>query len=227
MAKKKHQPSTQKYLPVKEIQDGIVVLKDGGYRTALMVNAINFNLKSTDEQTALINNYQEFLNSLNFPIQILVQSRTLDLDDYIKSLDKAAQAQTNDLLRTHTMDYISFINELIGVANIMSKTFFVVVPYNPNPIASGGLIENLFGGKKPPVKGKKFDEIKTELLERTGVISASLSSLGLNNVQLNTQELIELLYFTYNSDTARRQKLFSVSNVDVTAIQHDQQNPQG
>lgn len=218
MAKKKKPNSTQKYLPLKEIRDGVVILKDGGYRTVLMVNAINFNLKSKDEQEALLNNYQSFLNSLSFPIQILVQSRTLDLDVYLKTLDNAVTQQTNDLMRTQTQDYAGFIRDLIGVANIMSKTFYIVIPYD-RPILSGGFLGGLFG-KKTPIKGKKFEETKKELFERTSLVASSLSSLGLNAVQLNTQELIELLYFTYNPDTARRQKLFSVSNVDVSVIKN-------
>ncbi|RLC37283.1 hypothetical protein DRH29_02585 [candidate division Kazan bacterium] len=218
MAKKKKPTSTQKYLPIKEIRESIVILKDGGYRTVLMVNAINFNLKSRDEQEALLNNYQSFLNGLSFPIQILVQSRTLDLDAYLKTLNNAINQQSNDLMRTQTQDYTNFVRELIGVANIMSKTFYVIIPYN-KPIISGGLFGKLFG-KKPVVKGKKFENIKGELNERTGLVASGLSGLGLSAVQLNTQELIELLYFTYNPDTARRQKLFSVSNVDVSVIQN-------
>lgn len=217
MAKKRKPVSTQKYLPLKEIRDGVVILKSGGYRTVLMVNAINFNLKSKDEQEALLNNYKSFLNGLSFPIQILVQSRTLDLDDYLKTLDNAVAEQTNDLMKAQTQDYASFIRELIGVANIMSKTFYVVIPYNP-AIISGGFLSGLFG-KKTPTKGKKFDQINKEIIERTRIIASGLSSLGLSAVQLNTQELIELFYFTYNPDTARRQKLFSISNVDVSVIQ--------
>jgi hypothetical protein len=210
MAKKKI-VSTQKFLPVKEIHDGIVILRDGGYRTVLMVNAVNFNLKSADEQEALLSNYQSFLNGLPAPIQILVQSRTLDLQDYLDTLKTAATNQTNDLLRGQIDDYRAFVEEMIGVANIMSKTFYVVVPYQ----TSGFLSKS-----SSAVSGKKFEEVKSALIETTSVISNGLASLGLSNVQLNTQELIELLYSTYNIDTARRQKLFSVSNVDVSAIRN-------
>jgi len=218
MAKKKKPTSTQKYLPLKEIRDSVAILKDGGYRTVLMVNAINFNLKSKDEQESLLHSYQNFLNGLSFPIQIVVQSRTLDLDAYLKTLDNAVTQQTNDLMRTQTQDYVGFIRNLIGVANIMSKTFYIIIPYD-KPILSGRFLGGLFG-KTTPIKGKKFNEIKSELIERTSLIASGLSSLGLSTIQLNTQELIELFYFTYNPDTARRQKLFSVSNVDVSVIKH-------
>lgn len=212
--KKGRTPSTQHFLPIQEIRDGIVILKDGGYRTVLMVNATNFNLKSPEEQQGLLNSYQNFLNSLTGPIQILVQSRTLDLQDYLSSLKQAAANQPNDLLRSQTEDYRNFVENLIGVANIMSKTFYVIVPYQSGSIASG-----LFRRKKAAVSGKKFEEVKSSLLETTGVVSNGLASLGLGNIQLNTQELIELFYSTYNIDTARRQKLFSISNVDTAVIQ--------
>lgn len=224
MAKRKPK-STQRFLPIQEIRDGIITLKNGSYRTILMVNAINFNLKSSDEQQALLDSYQSFLNGLAFPIQIVTQSRTLDLDAYLDTLTQAANTQSNALLRTQTNEYITFVRDLIGVANIMSKTFYVVIPHEEAPFAQGF---SLFGRRKPATSGKRFEEIKTELTEKTGNISAGLSSLGLNNVQLNTQEMIELFYTTYNMDTARRQKLFSVSNVDATVIRniHDAQEAQ-
>ncbi len=219
MAKGNH-TSIQKYLAIKEIRDGVVVLKDGGYRTILMVNAINFHLKSADEQEALMEAYQSFLNGLGFPIQIVVQSRTLDLDKYLKELEGIVIKQDNALLRTQTQDYISFVRELIGVANIMSKTFYVVIPYETQPIAKG-FFARLFGGKKSPIAlGKRFEKIKTDLTERASIVSNGLAALGLSNIQLNTQELVELFYITYNPDTARRQKLFSISNVDASIIKH-------
>lgn len=209
--------STQKFLPIQEIRDGIITLKGGGYRTVLMVNAINFSLKSADEQTALINSYQNFLNGLGFPIQIVLQSRTLDLDNYLTSLDEAANHQTNDLLRTQTNEYLNFVRNLIGVANIMSKTFYVVIPHNESAAARAGF--SLFR-RKVVTGGRRFEEIKSELNDKTGLVSNGLASLGLSNVQLNTQEMIELFYTTYNLDTARRQKLFSVSNVDAAIIRN-------
>src|SRR5690606_32728030 len=135
---KKTKNSTQNQVAIREIRDGILILKNGGYRTVIMVNALNFNLKSVQEQEGLIGSYQNFLNGLSFPIQIVTQSRTLDLDDYLDSLKKIANQQSNDLLRTQTNEYINFVNELIGVANIMSKTFYVVIPYETSPLKSGG-----------------------------------------------------------------------------------------
>jgi len=210
--------STQKYLPIQEIRDGIVTLKGGGYRTVLMVNAINFSLKSSDEQQALLESYQNFLNGLSFPIQILMQSRTLDLTSYLDNLTKLASTQTNDLLRTQTNEYLTFVKDLIGVANIMSKTFYIIIPHDESvAIARGGFWPF---GKRRVASGRQFDEVKNIINEKTSMISNGLASLGLNNAQLNSQELIELFYTTYNMDTARRQKLFSVSNVDASIIRN-------
>lgn len=226
---KRPAPSTQNQVPIREIRDGIVMLKNGACRTVLMVNAINFNLKSQDEQEALVNSYQSFLNGLSFPIQIVTQSRTLDLDDYLEGLQKIAKQQSNDLLRTQTNEYVNFVNQLIGVANIMSKTFYVVIPYETSPLKKGGnFFSRLFGKSSgPATSGKGFEQLKNEIGERTGLVSGGLASLGLSNIQLNTQELIELYYSTYNMDTARRQKLFSISNVDVSAIQQAKENQNG
>jgi len=222
MAKKKR-ISTQKYLAIKEIRDGVVVLKNGGYRAVLMVNAINFHLKSQGEQESLMGAYQNFLNGLGFPIQIIVQSRVLDLDKYLKELEVIAKQQDNRLLRNQTQDYIGFVRELIGVANIMSKTFYVVIPHESQLIAKG-FFAKLFGGARTPATlGKQFEKIKTDLVERLSIVSNGLAVLGLSNIQLNTQELVELFYLAYNPDTARRQKLFSVSNVDASIIKHIQE----
>lgn len=222
MAKQRKQ-STQKHLPIKEIRDGIVVLKNGGLRTILMVSAVNFNLKSNREQKALLASYANFLNGLYFPIQIVAQSRTLDLDKYLQELEDVAKTQSNSLLQTQTNEYIGFVRELIGVANIMSKTFYVIVPYEVAPI-SAGWFARLFGQRSPTLTQQRFADLKSKILERTNVISTGLASLGLNNIQLNTQEVIELFYSIYNPDVSRRQKLFSVSNVDVSVIQKMRQS---
>lgn len=225
MAKKQKLSSTQKYLPFKSIKEGVIIMKDGGLSAVLMVNSINFNLKSHDEQTVLLNSYKNFLNSLSFPLQIVVQSRTLDLDDYLNKLEAAGQVQRNELLQLQTREYISFVKELIGVANIMSKTFYVIVSYQPHLQVHSGFFARLFG-KKPITPIGKFKEAKDELLRRAQLVSNGLSPLGLDSVLLNTEELIDLLYTTYNPDVARRQKLFNVSQVDadiITSLTKDKQ----
>ena len=192
-------------------------MKDGSLRAVLMVNSINFNLKSQDEQTALLDSYQSFLNALGFPIQITIQSRILDLDSYLTHLENVSKSQSNELLQLQSQEYITFVREMIGVANIMSKTFYVVVPYSPGLAATGNFFTRLFG-KKPVTAAGKFKENKEELLRRASLVAGGLSPLGLNSALLNTEELIDLLYTTYNPDSARRQKLFNVSAVDTDVI---------
>lgn len=218
MAKKqKTSLSTQKHLPFKSIKEGVVLMKDGGLRAVLMVNSINFNLKSQDEQAALLDSYQSFLNSLGFPIQIVVQSRVLDLDNYLLELEKTSKSQSNELLQIQSQEYVNFVRELIGVANIMSKTFYVVIPYSMGLAGSGNFLSRLFN-KKPVTPAGKFKELKDELIRRANLVVNGLTPLGLNSVLLNTEELIDLLYSTYNPDLARRQKLFNVSAVDADVI---------
>lgn len=192
-------------------------MKDGSLRAVLMVNSINFNLKSQMEKESILNSYKNFLNSISFPLQIVLQSRVLDLDDYLDKLKKAHQAQRNELLQLQTKEYMSFIQDLIGIANIMSKTFYIVIPYNPSTQPQQGLFARLFG-HKPITPAGRFKEAKEEVLNRSNLVANGLSPLGLNSILLNTEELIDLFYTTYNPDVARRQKLFNVSRVDADII---------
>lgn len=224
MAKKKNKTqSTQQHLTIQEIRDGIVVMKDGGLRAILMVNSINFALKSEDEQQALLYAYQNFLNSLIFPIQIVVQSRKLDLGNYIKKLEALEREQTNDLLRLQTREHVRFIRSLLSAVNIMSKFFYVVIPYHSRGVGVAkkkfwDSFLNLFNPSRAQKPAGRFEALKTELMERVSLVSNGLASLGLDNVQLNSQEIAELLYTTYNSDTAYRQKLFSISNLRADVV---------
>ena len=217
MARPSKKISTQKYLPFKAIKEGVIIMKDGGLRAVLMVNSINFNLKSQDEQTALLDSYQSFLNALGFPIQITIQSRILDLDNYLTHLENITKSQNNELLQTQSQEYIAFVRELIGVANIMSKTFYVIIPYSPGLAAAGNFLTRLFSKKPVTIMGR-FKEDKEELLRRTSLVANGLAPLGLSSALLNTEELIDLLYSNYNPDSARRQKLFNVSAVDADVI---------
>lgn len=218
MAKKKFKRSTQKHLPFKEIREGVISMKDGSLLVVLMINAINFNLKSPDEQTALLNGYKNFLNSLEFPIQILVQSRVLDLDDYINQLEQYAINQRNELLRMHTEEYKEFIRELIGVSDIMNKTFYIVISNKYIVGYKGSILSRLFSRRAITPAGQ-WKENRDNLLTNANLLASSLSSLGLHSVLLNTKELIDLLYSTYNPDIARKQKLLDVSFVDAKVIQ--------
>ncbi|MFA5967331.1 MAG: hypothetical protein WC805_02360 [Patescibacteria group bacterium] len=209
--------STQKYLPFKEIKEGAIVMPNGSLRAVLMVNAINFNLKSSDEQTALVESYRGFLNSLDFPMQIVIQSRILDLDSYLKNLETMGQKQDNELLQFQTMEYIQFVQQLIGLTNIMSKTFYIVISQDSGAELGQGFFYRLFH-KQAITPASKFKESKSELLTKANMVANGLSPLGINSVLLNTKELIDLFYATYNPDIARRQKLFNISHVDADVI---------
>lgn len=193
---------TQQFVPVKEVRDGVVVLKDGTLATVVLVSSINLSLKSYDEQRATLSQFQSFLNTLDFPVQIVIQSRRYDVRPYIITLEKRVQAQTEPLLRVQTQEYIEFIRNFTEQVNIMRKSFFVVIPYNPPVLSqSGGLskVFSFFGKKETALEQTAgFEEERTQLEERVGVIEQGLSRLGLRVAQLGTQEVIELLYKTFN-----------------------------
>lgn len=197
---------TQKYLDISEIKNDCVVLKDGSLRAVVAVSSTNFALKSEEEQNALTASYQSFLNSLDFPIQILIHSRVLDINGYLERLRELSSSQTNELLRIQMTEYIEYVGKLVEFASIMSKNFYVVVPYS----GSGGGKQSL-GGKilkffNPAAKvvgmEENFERAKAKLDERAMRILTELASMGMRSVTLNTAELIELLYQSYNFDSA-------------------------
>lgn len=200
--------STQSTLKFKRIEDGILEMEDGGLRTALIVSSTNFALKSVEEQEAQVASYASFLNTLGFPIQIVVQSRILDLSDYIKKIEAAATNQANPLLRQQTISYIAFIQELISGGNIMNKNFYVIVPFNTTEMP---------GVKK--IFNRHQKEKATEmLLDRTATVSSGLASIGLLNAQLNTQEMVELFYRTLNGEVAHREKVYNLDDLQAPVI---------
>ncbi len=215
----KAKDSVQAYLDIAEIRDNVLILKNGGLRAILLVSSVNFGLKSEDEQRALIGGYQSFLNSLEFPVQIVVQSRPLDIQGYINKLKIVADKQTNDLLKIQTIDYIEYIQQLVEVASIMTKRFFVVVPFTPVNVASGGFLEKILETINPLRKTQKavslFDKQRAQLFQRVDVAASALRGIGLQTVLLNTQELIELFYDIYNPDLALKRKLPDVRELSV------------
>lgn len=194
--------ATQDFVPIKEIRDGIVVLKSGDLRALVLANSINLSLKSADEQTATIIQFQNFLNTLDFPIQISAQSRKLDIRPYLLTLEERMRVQNEQLLKIQTKEYINFIKNFTESVSIMTKNFFIVVPYTntllrPKASAFG----RLFGKNKE--EGKKqdqvdFEEKRSQLEERVGVIQQGLSRCGINSVQLGTEEAIEVFYKVFN-----------------------------
>ena len=208
MSKVSH-PSTQSHINISRISDGVVVTKEGGLRMILLVSAINFALKRDEEQSALIYQYQNFLNSLTFPIEIVIQSRQLDLTGYLAKLDQRLEAQTNELLQIQTADYIDFVKKMISIANIMDKKFFIVVPYNPTSLAKRSFFDRLVHPNKtaPDIGATEFKQYREELLQRINVIMSGLTPLGLRSIPLDTQQLIELFYQTFNPEEGGKERL--------------------
>ena len=215
--KKAKVPSTQDFIPIKEIKEGVVVMRNGSLRAVLLVSSVNFALKSEDEKNAIISSYQGFLNSLSYPIQIYVKSRQLHLDKYLTSLEKQLTLQTNELLKLQTSQYIDFINELLQYSNIMEKRFFVTIPFYPTGVEKVGVIKNLFSGKEG-VDNTDFSIQKTELMERVDHIINGLTGMGIRCAALNTEELIELYYSIYNPDISGSEKITDAGNIESDVI---------
>lgn len=195
---------TQKFVPIQEVRDGVLILKDGSMRAVLLASSLNFALKSSDEQQSIIFQFQNFLNSLNFSVQISVQSRRLDIRPYIALLESRYKEQQTDLMRLQTREYIGFIKSFTEQTNIMTKNFFVVIPYTP-PIlggAGGGIVSKLFPSKsKAAVSADKtanFEENRSQLIQRLDVVQQGLVRCGIRVVQLGTEELVEVFYKIFN-----------------------------
>lgn len=195
--------STQDFVPVKEVRDGIVVLKDGGLRAILLASSLNFALKSEDEQTAFIMQFQNFLNSLDFSVQIFVESRMLDIRPYVATLETAYKDQLDDLMRIQIREYIEFVRSFTESANIMTKNFFVIVPYSPAITVGkkGGLPAFPWSKKKKrsgEEENRSFSEQVSQLEQRVGIVQQGLVRTGVRTVQLGTEEAIELMYKLFN-----------------------------
>lgn len=202
MAAEKIGKATQSFVPIEEIRDGIVVLKDGSLRGILMASSLNFALKSGDEQNAIIAQFQNFLNSLEFPIQFFIQSRQLDIRPYIAVLEGRYKEQVDDLMRIQIREYIEFVKKFVESTNIMAKSFFVVVPYDPSLIQTNQpLLSRFFGKKQKEISAEKdraFEEHRTQLEQRMAVVEQGLVRSGVRIVQLGTEEAIELYYKLFN-----------------------------
>lgn len=193
----------QQFLAIETIKENIIVLKDGGLRVILMCSSLNFALKSTDEQDAIIYQYQNFLNSLDFPLELVIHSRRLNIAPYLESLRERQKGEMSELLKIQINEYTEFVRTFTDLSNIMSKTFYAVVPYTP-PIASETgifkLISSLFGtSAASPEKGETvFAQYKNQIWQRAETVIAGLQRTGIRAVPLNTEELIELFYGLYN-----------------------------
>lgn len=218
--------STQNSLQIAEIRDGIVIMNDGSFRSVIMTKAINFDLMSPQEREAVEYSYQGFLNSLYFPVQIFVRSQRIDLQPYIDKLIKIRSEHENMLLAMLMDDYVGFMISLSGQTNVMDKKFYIVIPYFQNVDtqkviqASKGFFTNILGKKEQRVviNEPDLEKAKTELRNRVQAVLSGLMQCGVQGVPLNTQELIELYYGTYNPDTASRQQLTNFDDLTAPVI---------
>lgn len=201
---------TQSFVPIKEVRDGIVVLKDGSMRAILMTSSVNFALKSEDEQKSIIYQFQNFLNSLNFDIQIFVQSRNLDIRPYVSLLQERLKVQTDDLMKVQVKEYIEFVRSFTEQANIMTKRFFIVIPYSA-AVLDIGKSGGLFGKKKSvqEAAADNFAESRTQLSQRIDVVLSGIARTGVRAVQLGTEEAIEVFYQLFNPGEAEKPLVLS------------------
>ena len=212
-------PSTQRHLPIAEVKEDCVVLKDGTLRAVLLVSSINFSLKSEEEQNAIIAAYVNFLNAIDFPLQILIQSRKLNISGYLTRLEQKEKEQTNELLKLQIAEYRNYVTELVELGEIMTKRFYVVVPHNPLSDKQKGwfkrLLEVFKAAGSVRLSRERFLQRRRDLMQRVDHVVASLGSIGLKAALLDTQGLIELYYNTYNPGASERQKLADLNQLQV------------
>ena len=200
----KNAPEVQKFVEVKEIKEGVAIMKDNSLHNICICSSLNFELLSTPEQEAIIFRFQEFLNSLDFSLQILIASRHFEINTYLDQIRELEKKQTNELLKIQTSEYINFVESFVEFANIMNKSFYVIIPFRITEAkeqAFGEKIKNLISAqksKKEEFKIEKFNQYKTQLEQRTNLIIQGLQGLGIKAVPLNEEQLTELFYEFYN-----------------------------
>src|SRR3990167_246161 len=226
LAKPKPGPSTERFLDIAEIRDDMVLLKDGTVRAVLLVSSINFALKSVEEQEAIIQAYMTFLNSLEYPIQIVIQSRRMNIDAYMNRLIQQERNMTNDLLRGQIVEYRSFITELVELGQIMQKMFYLVIPYDPLTNKKKNF-RTRFSEALSPASSAKLNKEQLadrieQLMRRVELVGGQLNSMGLSSARLDTQSLIELYYDVYNPDLFETERFADVNQIQVEEISHVQ-----
>lgn len=211
--------STQKFVDVEEVRDGVIVLKNGSLRAVLLVSSINFDLKSSEEQDTIISQYQNFLNSLDFPIQISIVSRKLNITPYLEYLKKQEGHLSSELMQFQLSEYSNFIKNLAEVSDIMSKSFHIVVPFSPIENLKQSFFDKFFGGTNPnqgiSYKRELFDTYKSQLWQRVDHVISGISGTGVSVVPLKTEELIELLYNSYNPTTHHTTIIKGIDKVEL------------
>jgi hypothetical protein len=191
--------ATQDFVPIRDIRDNVVILKNGKMCTILLASSVNFALKSADEQRAILGHFQSFLNTIDFSLQFYVQSRRLDIQPYLKQLAERESSQDNDLMRIKLREYMEFIRTFTREVDVMSKNFFIVVPYTPSEIDFTANIGSILGQKKDlKIDEAKFQENRTQLEQRVNLVEQGLARIGVRTIALQNEELVELYYHIFN-----------------------------
>lgn len=220
-------PSTQQHVNVAQIRQGIVVTRTGSLRQVIKVEPVNFALKSEEDKETIVGEYQNFINALSFPIQILIHSRRLDVAPYLHRLAARVAQEPNELLQLHAQEYIDFVTQLTTMTNIMDKKFYVVVGLEPTQTTKSGFLASLFGSKQINLQfsAGQWQKSAQELTQRVGSITSGLASIGLKISVLTTQEAIELLYGVYNPEEATSEKLTEAGSLQAPVVSLQQSNP--
>ncbi len=191
--------ASQDFVAIRDIRDGIVILKNGQLCKVLLASSVNFALKSQDEQKAILFQFQNFLNTLDFSLQIYVQSRRLNIEPYLAMLAERKDNQDNDLMRIQLREYIEFIRTFVHEVDVMSKNFFVIVPYTPTKLNLGKSFTSMLSqGRMTSQSDNTLEEQRLQLEQRQAVVEQGLNRIGVRTIALQTDELVELYYHTYN-----------------------------
>lgn len=215
--------STQTHLKIAEIKDNSIVLKDGSVRAVLTVSSVNFELLSEQEQNSIILSYQSFLNALDFPIQIMIRSRRLDIEGYLTRMTEIANNQSESRLKQQTYDYIDFVASFVEYSDIMEKDFYVVIPHEPDRSKGINFFQKFMqrlnpsdSGLEYKIRQQEFSALRKTLNQRTNAVVSALSGAGLYVKRLNTHELIQMLYEVHNPINSQGQKVENLLQLNLT-----------
>ncbi len=192
--------STQDFVPIRDVRNNVVILKNGQLCTILIASSINFALKSLAEQQAILQQFQSFLNTIDFSLQFYTQSRRLDIEPYLQKLAGRESGQDNDLMRIQLREYIQFIRTFVSEVDVMTKNFFVVIPYTPISVDLKKNISSMFSTKKNQAKvdEDKIQENLMQLQQRVSLVEQGLNRVGVRTIALKNEELVELFYHIFN-----------------------------
>lgn len=205
-------PASQEFVAIDEIREGLIILKNGGLRAVLMCGSRNLELESIDSQNAIISAYADFINSFDWPLQIIIHSRKLDINPYLQSLEEKLKTQENELLKIQTAEYVDFIRNFVTLTDIMIKRFYISIPFDPIESKTESPIEKITSilpkqQSKNNITEEKVKEYGSQLLQRVDHIIMALAHVGIKASQLQTDELIELFYNLYNPEELEKKDL--------------------